>query len=1502
MYDAKGRVIEITDAGGNTYVHNEYDAGNRVTRQRLLGGQEYILLYADHERTNTYLAPANGKQIRYIYNKKKQLIRTEYPDQTTEEYAYDDWENRIMEKDRLGNETRRTYDESGNLLEEHFPHGLVCSYEYDPEGNCTSSRDNGGRQSLFVYDARGNLTKEIQQITDSLQREVSYEYDQYGRVTAFTDGNGNRETYRYTGKFWEAESFTTAGGSRYRHTLDGAGRCVELENADGVSSFAYNNYDILCMETDPLGLTTRYIYSRTTDLMRVIRPNHYAPEGGQEPAEHFTYDAFHNRLSRTDETGAVFAMHRDGEGNITKEINPNFYHPGEKDGTGIEYRYDADDRLCLSIYPDGGKERRWYDAAGNLTGLCRPEQYHEKEDTGEGFSYEYDAANRLVQITGPDGKIRKRYVYDLHGNICKVIGAKGMETGETDEERIGELYTYNYAGWLMESRIPVRVEDGKALYRLTRYRYDKVGNRTEEKRYNDYQTKESAAGTVLIIRYEYDKDDRLIKVTDSTGAVLEYGYDSQNRRVSESRKISDTACQTFRYRYDAAGRMMELHRTADREGSGRRSVMVRYEYDRNGNMTRTILPSGAEILREYDPADRLVTEIHVDPDSGIHNTTRFAYDKAGNLTCITDNQGRNTRIEYDAMNREIKRTEKDGSVTRNFYDRNGQLVKTIRPNAYAEHKDEGAGYAYTYDAEGRIVTVIRPDGTIQESSVYDGEGNLIQTTDAAGSRVRYTYDFGGRQTEIRTGGQASQKYVYDAAGNITGIEDGAGNHTGYALDAWGRIVEIRKADGSSEYYRYDCAGNIVQSTDGEGNATVYEYNGINRLASVTDPMGGQETYAYDAEERLCKKTDRNGTETRYTYNIYGNLLTRTAGELSERYEYTPEGLLKSAISGGMRYSYTYDAMNRLREKCASGRRLLAFVYDKNGNLTAQEDVTGKVTEYRYNLLDQVTEVWDSGKRLAAYTYNPDGTVRSIKNGNSLYTEYAYDADKNLTGLLTKLGDDTIVENHYRYDGNGNRIEKQQKHGITAYTYDRLNQLVEVNYPDRTETLFYDKAGNRTGRVAGSAEERYYYDKRNRLTAQEKNGVHTEFQYDAAGNLVRDDKAAYTYDAFNRNTRVETFDGNIQINRYDAEGLRHEMEENGKLVQFIFRGTEVVAEETQEEKIRYIRAGELLASDAESARTYYHYASDEMGSITHVTAGNAVLNRYEYDAWGNAKVCEEQVANRFRFNGQQYDPVSQQYYLRARFYNPVIARFTQEDTYRGDGLNLYAYCKNNPVYYVDPSGHICDPAAQKIMEKLASNQATRNEQKKLAAYLRNKDRHGGLTDAERGALQQVDSYTYLPRYENQTLPWQNIEESVTRESGRALKGDIQQVEYGSTDLSQKAIEYRKEHNITGARNVAVFEYENNGQLNTVVGASQRNQGHAERLVAKELENMGIQSTQVRRIYSELEPCSIPGGYCKRFLANVFPQADVTYSFEYGLTQQSRGAGVKALKESIKKIFD
>ncbi len=250
--------------------------------------------------------------------------------------------------------------------------------------------------------------------------------------------------------------------------------------------------------------------------------------------------------------------------------------------------------------------------------------------------------------------------------------------------------------------------------------------------------------------------------------------------------------------------------------------------------------------------------------------------------------------------------------------------------------------------------------------------------------------------------------------------------------------------------------------------------------------------------------------------------------------------------------------------------------------------------------------------------------------------------------------------------------------------------------------------------------------------------------------------------------MKTFNGNIQINYYDAEGLHHEMEENGKLVTFIYRGDEVIAEESQEDKIRYIRISVLLASDAESARTYYHYASDEMGSITHVTdsENEEILNHYEYDAWGNLTVCEEKVQNCFRFNGQQYDPISQQYYLRARYYNPVIGRFTQEDSYNVDGLNLYAYCRNNPVSYVDPSGNICGRRANTLMDNVLSGKAlTRKERRQLSARLRDEARNGTISDKGRNVARQmgIDIEGIEAGIKNQAQSRQNATEDNRSES-------------------------------------------------------------------------------------------------------------------------------------------
>ncbi|HOV28159.1 MAG TPA: RHS repeat-associated core domain-containing protein [Pseudobacteroides sp.] len=170
--------------------------------------------------------------------------------------------------------------------------------------------------------------------------------------------------------------------------------------------------------------------------------------------------------------------------------------------------------------------------------------------------------------------------------------------------------------------------------------------------------------------------------------------------------------------------------------------------------------------------------------------------------------------------------------------------------------------------------------------------------------------------------------------------------------------------------------------------------------------------------------------------------------------------------------------------------------------------------------------------------------------------------------------------------------------------------------------------------------------------------------------------------------MRTAEGGYIRNRYDPEGLRYELYENGKVSRFIFSGREVVTEvdDNYGLKAAIIRGHEILAQK-DSKDSSYYYFNNAHGDVTALLDGRGeIVNRYKYDAFGNTIEAVEKVHNRFRYAGEQFDPVTGQYYLRARFYNPVIGRFTQEDTYRGDGLNLYAYVQNNPVKYVDPSGY------------------------------------------------------------------------------------------------------------------------------------------------------------------------------------------------------------------------
>ena len=126
------------------------------------------------------------------------------------------------------------------------------------------------------------------------------------------------------------------------------------------------------------------------------------------------------------------------------------------------------------------------------------------------------------------------------------------------------------------------------------------------------------------------------------------------------------------------------------------------------------------------------------------------------------------------------------------------------------------------------------------------------------------------------------------------------------------------------------------------------------------------------------------------------------------------------------------------------------------------------------------------------------------------------------------------------------------------------------------------------------------------------------------------------------------------------------------------------------------------------KSFWDYSIYERDIVAVYMDDGTQLLTYSYDAWGNATIEDAYVSdgidlniayarkNPFRYRGYYYDDTLQLYWLQTRYYDPAIGRFISPDdiSYLGangdlNSYNLYAYCSNNPVMYVDPSGHLWD---------------------------------------------------------------------------------------------------------------------------------------------------------------------------------------------------------------------
>ena len=256
------------------------------------------------------------------------------------------------------------------------------------------------------------------------------------------------------------------------------------------------------------------------------------------------------------------------------------------------------------------------------------------------------------------------------------------------------------------------------------------------------------------------------------------------------------------------------------------------------------------------------------------------------------------------------------------------------------------------------------------------------------------------------------------------------------------------------------------------------------------------------------------------------------------------------------------------------------------------------------------------------------TVYALQNESLAYLALV------TAGAATTDPDTTIIQ--YQYDNNGNTIEKtttgQAGNSTTTYTYDSENHLIKLDKnlsPQSITTYTYDTEGIRTSQQTGTERTTYTTDK-NRPYAQ----------------------------------------------------VLEERNESNQLTKRYTYGHDLISQTTN-------------PNQAEESIKYFHY--DGQMSTRTLTEGNPaqemfrqITDTYTYDAFGNTTTKTGATDNQYKYTGEQYDANAGFYYLRARYYSPMVGRFMTRDTYTGQvndpyTLHRYLYTKSNVIDRYDPSG-------------------------------------------------------------------------------------------------------------------------------------------------------------------------------------------------------------------------
>ncbi|MBQ2513762.1 MAG: hypothetical protein II535_01055, partial [Bacteroidales bacterium] len=791
------------------------------------------------------------------------------------------------------------------------------------------------------------------------------------------------------------------------------------------------------------------------------------------------------------------------------------------------------------------------------------------------------------------------------------------------------------------------------------------------------------------------------------------------------------------YEYDAAGNVTRTtlhdksHTLADRTTEYEYEQFKSKKLERNalGDETRTFYSYYWE-LRTLTDCNGLVTQYWNDDHFGSTDVVqrpdgtrscsarRWAFDSDGDSVAhapagasyytwdmTTDETP--VIVFYDASERELRTVTEDIQGQAIYHDRQydglGRVAQQWEPyyaGQSGQHKTR-----YRYDSCHRLDTVYYPNGTFEKTYYFSFAGLSAVTKE-------FHANNGSTRTEMKKS---------NLMGWTTESVDNSGATVFYYYYPDGKLKKAGLNPGVEIQMQYDDAGNRTDITDPDYGHQHSTYNAFGELVSTTTPKGDVTEYRMDVLGRVVKRYDRDNINHTIdsTLWVYG----RASGE---------KGLLKSVNynNGKQAFAYSYDALCRpvrVDESRDFGRPYqTSYTYSATtGRINQTTYPTGYVVKKEYQN-GRLWKIKDAQNNLLWETLreNANGQIVKYKTGNLVVDSLTYnDTTRLLTNQYAKKGSTVIQNFTYSYDDFRNLASRKEGKYATPMTetfkYDNLDRLDTVLFNNTVSRMEYDTDGNMTRRTSQGV----VVFKNASVDSQARPHAVTGAEVNSA---MLPDAQTVLYTMHDKVKRIEQGDDYLAIDYgYDRQriGMSEWIAANQASTHKLYVGScEFNRGLSREQRLTYIsgplgvfavyeQLGELYKGGGDSddsdddggdedsfTGALYYLHRDHLGSVTTITnSSGAIVQELSYDAWGNLRNPYTWSGSftgtpKFDrgFTGHEHHSHFGLINMNGRMYDPLMCSFLSVDTYVQDpenpqNFNRYAYCLNNPLKYVDPSG-------------------------------------------------------------------------------------------------------------------------------------------------------------------------------------------------------------------------